>query len=144
MSVTFMGPRQRRHGERRNQNDRGGHARKLSLQPHAVCLSQVPRAAKQFSLTASAAQSGNFETCSPHEKSVQKSGMARVIPKREVASDGTYHPGSLLLIRNQGDRSARVSLSHDPPSGDVRDSNHREGAGPSGRAEALLVVPTLR
>jgi hypothetical protein len=40
----------------------------LSLQPHAVCLSQVPSAAKQFSLIESAAQSGNFETCSPHEK----------------------------------------------------------------------------
>jgi hypothetical protein len=144
MSVTFMGSRQRRHGERRNQNDRGGHACKLSLQPHAVCLSQVPSAAKQFSLIASAAQPGNFETCSPHEKSVHKSGIARVIPRREVASPGTCHPGPLLLIRCQGDRSARVSLSHNPPSGDIRDSDYREGAGPSGRAEAVLVVPALR
>ena len=61
MSVTFMGDRQRRQGERRNQNDHGRNARKLLLQSHDTALSQVPNLAKQISLIAAAAQSGNFE-----------------------------------------------------------------------------------
>jgi hypothetical protein len=34
MGMTFVSNRQRRQGEHRNQNDRGGNARKLSLQAH--------------------------------------------------------------------------------------------------------------
>ena len=50
VSVTLVGNRERRHGEPRNQNDRGGNARKLSLQAHVISLSQEARIAKQFSL----------------------------------------------------------------------------------------------
>jgi hypothetical protein len=48
MSMTFMGDGQRRHRERRNQNDHGRNACKLLLQAHAIALSQVPSAAKQI------------------------------------------------------------------------------------------------
>jgi hypothetical protein len=142
MSVAFMGDRQRRHGKRRNQNDRGRNARKLLLQAHATALSQAPSLAKQFSLITAAAQSGNFGA---QKNSVHKSGVADVIPRREVPSSGMRHPGPISRVKQSG-RScrARVSLSRHPPSGDIRDSNHCEGAGPSGRAETFSVVPALR
>ena len=60
MSMTFMGERQRRHGEPRDQNDHGGDARKLLLRAHALALSQVGSAAKQFPLIGPAVQFGNF------------------------------------------------------------------------------------
>jgi hypothetical protein len=61
MSVTFVGDRQRRRREGRDQNDHGRDARKLLLQPHDTALSQAPYPAKQIPLIAAAAQSGNFE-----------------------------------------------------------------------------------
>jgi hypothetical protein len=47
------------------------------------------------------------------------------------------------VIRGDTGR-ARISLSHDPPSGEIRDPDHRDGTGASRSAETLLVVPALR
>ena len=142
MSMTFVRNRQRRHGEPRNQNDRGGDARKLSLQAHAVWLSQVPSGAKQFSLIARPSNPAIFGR---EKDSVHKVPPSPRYPQARggvvwnLSSNTDIQAG----IRGESGR-ARISLSRDPPSGDIRDSNHCEGAGSSGPVEALLVVSALR
>jgi hypothetical protein len=104
MHVTFMGSRQRRHGERHDQNGRRGDARKLSLQAHTVFISRVPGGAKQFRLMAvkpEIFESGKIQ-CT-------RSNTADVIPSHEVTSSGRRQPSPLLLgADNQGSQAVLV------------------------------------
>lgn len=113
VSMTVMSPRQRRHGNSRDQNDRRHNAHKLYvrkplLQAHAAHLSQEPAAAKQLWLIAAVtnpaasrrvcarrpAPARAAELCGIGERN---SGVVHVIPNYDRMSSGRLLSKTAML-----------------------------------------------